>query len=877
MKKLLLATLTLAITSCTLFIDDDKLLLEQNPYPTYTGDGYDAPVTEKLENVDVTYQLHGSTMTLNADDKLSNYINRAEEVEGVKYIYFDKSVPKELLPEIGQVVVSGNTDLFEYGMCDLVFYVGEENGEVLMKSVLTDYTDAYKEFSLNMHPNIKDVFAAYDIYDKDGNWLGEVNGEDNASSPAKVRKEKSNLDEVKEEFEKEEADFKEVYDLDFGMIALGKTILDFLKKMPKKEDSWMPSDAVDVDFDFGGGIKFGDLDVESNLNPFGGGPMYLQISKNWSLFRVFLDFQAGIKLPQTEWIDLASKKFKTIERFKFGTITPEIRGYLGIDMNAYVHILPVFTAYGDGVLYTIFDNRPNGYKPGKKIISKAIEAKFELKYLELEGKLELPQLKIEAGAGVCNGDVTLTIEVIAKPVFQLEVDKLKEVFLHTELKLGVGGMIRAKGAIMSKILNAITSKLPCLDKIWSTLSKFEADYINSGTLEDWILFEKAIKDGTIAKDGTVKMNSEIDKSIPNERFLTMWNEYKREVNTEQFFNSKKDKKGRDKAKINEANKKKKDKIEEDPDHVMHEHNKDEPFEWEIGPWWPGSFFESTWYSSPRYINGSLKVQTKWDKSTNKVSFIPEFQLETPGFGSLTGDYDVYFEIRAGDTPVYYERADYPKKVTKDTPKGTRFVGQEIFNLHEDQPYTCFPVFVGSTKHYERHKLFSATTPALAIVSQEPEVVSHEYKDGKFKCTFKIIVDAVGVSYIQDLGFIDKNDNTDKNKHYARFSDVISSNEDHSGSATYEFTITLTTTDIIANLSLQPFVDLIGAPNQSGGNQSVDSDYTRTYNIWNRTIDFSQWYNGSSAGNSSANEYTLTLDSIELLPEEDATDGEDSDE
>ena len=75
----ILVTLIMGFNSCTLFIDDDELFnTNSEPLPKYQGKGYDEPVTGKGEYVDVTYQLYESTMTIQPEDELTNYIHRVD-------------------------------------------------------------------------------------------------------------------------------------------------------------------------------------------------------------------------------------------------------------------------------------------------------------------------------------------------------------------------------------------------------------------------------------------------------------------------------------------------------------------------------------------------------------------------------------------------------------------------------------------------------------------------------------------------------------------------------------------------------------------------------------------------------------------------------
>lgn len=121
---LLYAFLTL-LTGCTLSLDE---FLDDEEGKEINGDGWSSPRTEIDSVSSITYQFNEGTMLI--DERHDPYIMKCEmdsthdEID----IYFHRSVPADLIPEIGTPVATTLFDKFEGNICHKVAYLEEVNG-----------------------------------------------------------------------------------------------------------------------------------------------------------------------------------------------------------------------------------------------------------------------------------------------------------------------------------------------------------------------------------------------------------------------------------------------------------------------------------------------------------------------------------------------------------------------------------------------------------------------------------------------------------------------------------------------------------------------------------------------------------------------------
>ena len=110
MKKIyLLLLLPLLLSGCTLFEED------YDQVPHHTGEGYDKPVTETVDGVEMTYQFNDNVRLLDEKEQQQIAYVEADETNLFMQVDFKDDTPENLLPKKGEILVSKATSLFPYG------------------------------------------------------------------------------------------------------------------------------------------------------------------------------------------------------------------------------------------------------------------------------------------------------------------------------------------------------------------------------------------------------------------------------------------------------------------------------------------------------------------------------------------------------------------------------------------------------------------------------------------------------------------------------------------------------------------------------------------------------------------------------------------
>lgn len=147
MKKLnviLSGVLTVALSACTLYMDD----FEEGRV-LRTGTGYLEPETVTLPNDEgsITYQYSQNTIPIN--DEVESYIVK---VESDTILYFEDGTPEELLPEVGEMMTCSFRDRFPKAFCHKCIARTEQNGLYRCTFTKCSFKDAFAKLKISAHP-----------------------------------------------------------------------------------------------------------------------------------------------------------------------------------------------------------------------------------------------------------------------------------------------------------------------------------------------------------------------------------------------------------------------------------------------------------------------------------------------------------------------------------------------------------------------------------------------------------------------------------------------------------------------------------------------------------------------------------------------------
>ena len=891
---LLLAVLVMSLNSCTLFIDDDELFnSKKEPLPTYHGKYYDEQVTEKMKNSDVTFQLQENTMILNADHELNKYIVRVDTTGSLTNIFFDKSVPTDMLPKEGQPIASGNVNLFKDGLCDMVYDVGRENGDIVVRLAPTDYTNVYKEFKISLHPDLREAFRSYSVYNEDGELIGKINQDEPDTSPAPHRVNgDANL-----ATNGEEDPYKGLYDIDFSLISAGASLGFLIKEqMGKVLDGFQEREknpgglGSDFKCTLGGGIIFPRISCEHNLLPSSSEPLKFDIiQEHGGLTHIDLDLEVSGGMKDTYWFNvIPDNAQKLIDNFVIGPVSIDLFLEFGFKIDASFHIHPIYTYFWNGRITHVI-----GFKTDKRGDDRPSE--WNWKELSLNGNFHFPMVRIGLGGGHKLIPLRVYAELIFDPTFSGVIDLRENVMnptyysdgnnsrIQSTGELQVGLVFRATGAMVSSILNKIKAKLPKVQRAWEAMGKIEQEYYKTGSLEDWNNFFNG-KTENIDPDLLRDMNQKFEDTKYEGPYHEIPPEDRASEAKKKIMEEKRQEKSRVDSEVNSGKmQRQKNKKAADKNDPLKKENSQKVFELEIGPFKIVDLYNESVYCYPTYKEESFKIGSKWDDNKNGVIYYPQFELESPGMRSdvLGAEYKLSFDVYEGSDFVDHYPTD---QLISRTSKNKIYKG-ELIGLFADKSYTCIPRYdfskSGEFAAYGKSQVFSATKPAVAITSTRPPKVNHaEYiKEGpKFKCNFEVTVAAEGMRYIKQIGIIDNNDASDSKYHYDNDADTwgsLESNEQKSGKGKFTFKFKCESPSSKINLNLSPFI--VPTEAQLKGNQATAEEikkYAKIYSPWKAEIDVMDYITDtqsssdeySSSNAHSMDEYAITLESVTFTPE-----------
>ena len=156
-KQLFVVILLIILGSCETNImdDDDK-----------ATPGLDFAVTETTKDYSITYKFNDNVIVLN--EKNYPYLVR---VESDSILYFSKSIPSNITPEIGSVISSKITEKTPYGLGNVVIEKTEIDGMIKCVTTVAPLGDIFEKLELTSNFSLTDLVEETDgFYDEEGNY-----------------------------------------------------------------------------------------------------------------------------------------------------------------------------------------------------------------------------------------------------------------------------------------------------------------------------------------------------------------------------------------------------------------------------------------------------------------------------------------------------------------------------------------------------------------------------------------------------------------------------------------------------------------------------------------------------------------------------------
>lgn len=147
MKKIrcLLPLLLLALfTGCTLMIDEPETAT--TPQETENGDGITSPRRLVSDMGEVRYQIGSETRMIDKDYLPYLLTYKTDTLDRVTEIYFNKSIPLELLPQRGEFLATDQADAIPNGLVHQVNLVRTTDNGYTVEVSPASYKDVYKVF-----------------------------------------------------------------------------------------------------------------------------------------------------------------------------------------------------------------------------------------------------------------------------------------------------------------------------------------------------------------------------------------------------------------------------------------------------------------------------------------------------------------------------------------------------------------------------------------------------------------------------------------------------------------------------------------------------------------------------------------------------------
>ncbi|MBR6121684.1 MAG: hypothetical protein IKQ05_04760 [Prevotella sp.] len=742
MKKNAIQYLTMLcavlLTSCNLFIDEDL----ENQLIEYNGKGYDNVVSEQGENFQVEYQYKKTTMELNADNPLTQHIVQVESVDSARYhvIHFDASTPVDLLPRVGQNIVSNNQDIFPFGLCDLVGVVEEVGGEHLVHCKGTDVADAFEKLKFHATFPVGDYLDEYDVYDDAGNFLAHI---DNREENANARKTRGD----------EEADDYLKINIPFDIPWESDHLKEWLKQNAFNTDHFKVELTggikaklyADCDFSFDDGLKMsfklkdGSFDIGVKIEVSAGvGPK--KLFGNDDLLNGKVRFTVGpvVVVPVFGF----SVNFEVK-----GTLTTEVKYHKPFDFEF---------GFADGDFYS-HNNSGDG------TLTTSFEAACSF---------DFPVVKLSLGFGLFSSDLSIRAEIYAKLGTKVTLASGSAEYLRNDGKnptdisfspklncdfqLGIAVALVAKGMIIGKVIEKIKEHV----KERSAFMGEMENYLKNGGYSEWVNLKNGAT-SLIDPKVLAAMEKELGgaKGEERDKLIDEWIKRKgEEVGNIKGLS--------DKA----ANTEMTGKVV-DPG----EANADKEYALRLGPFYPELL---KWplvdrYLFPKMKDGTFRMGRDWDYNKENLIWNAEYVLEDPGLMSIVRDYYPGFLIKLGSQEIIYMVANDGKKLSvKD--KGKK-ITSEFKGLYQDYVYTCQPGYAvtGTDKAtmWDKPITFSATTPSISIVDlketkKERKDQYNEQGDpigATYNYAFDTYSEVKGSRNVKEWGIIDLNDDNAKTR------------------------------------------------------------------------------------------------------------------
>ena len=149
MKKIrcLLPLLLLALfTGCTLMIDEPETAT--TPQETENGDGITSPRRIVSDMGEVRYQIGPETRMIDKDYLPYLLTYKTDTLDRVTEIYFNKSIPLELLPQRGEFLATDQTDAIPNGLAHQVNLVRTTDNGYTVEVSPASYDDVYKTLDI---------------------------------------------------------------------------------------------------------------------------------------------------------------------------------------------------------------------------------------------------------------------------------------------------------------------------------------------------------------------------------------------------------------------------------------------------------------------------------------------------------------------------------------------------------------------------------------------------------------------------------------------------------------------------------------------------------------------------------------------------------
>lgn len=834
---------TMSLTACTLFIDEEDLPEE---LPTYEGKGYDKEVHEVGDFYDITYQYKSSTIVLNADHELTKHIVKVESNEdaGLHVIYFDGSTPDDLLPRPLQGILSNNLTLFEYGLCDKVYLVEKEGGQTKVTCKHVDVRELFESLDFSMQVPFDDYVQAYDLCDDEGNVVAHIeNGEVVESKLAGLEQAESKPTGPRKD--------PTVDGKDGGL------------------DFYIP---FGVPRNFAQAKGFGD-NAEIDVTGGFGMKLFLDVDFSWDNGFTFEakakdgEFTIGYKVKIT-------KSPKDIIMV-FGS-NDILNGRFKIPLGPTgITVVPVFGIsfnlnFEAGIETSFTYNKTFDFRlgfDGEDFFNESHTSEGEYKVdFEAYGMIQFPIIKISLGFGIGTNAITFRIELYLTLETKLTISSAQlnlttgktdiqtNPKIDINLKIGFAIALVAEGRIIASILNKaksyIKDKLAKLKKVENGVGSAAATVAQTALVKYLQTFE----------DPNVKVEySSAEAAFLQELLATLPADQLDPENVKSLIQEQLHSHLSSVPETDQINESAAQSVEDTKEAALR-----------LGPLYPEilQFPVYNNYLFPKMKEGSLRVGRKWNADQTQLVFLPEFTLETPGILSLARDFYPGFLIKLGSEEIMFMPANNSEKLTFKTPKGKVFKA-EIPSLEADYSYTLVPCYAttsgGNPSIFDKSITFSATTPSLSItdltVTKNDYVIEYDENinptDVLYTYKFDTYTSVVGSRNVSEWGIIDLNDNNANTRVHTSKSSTL-----QSGRYIHHWSVKNTRKSKIL-IRLQPYIF-------AKDNNKSDWSEAKFFAEYNQTIqseyDFSDSKENSYVPAWQQPEYTLQLDSVSFEPD-----------